>query len=261
MYNFSIFIYEASMEPTGYWNEETRVKAYEADVNGLWKPAAFLQAMQEAAANHAAALGFDFERMQAREMVWVLSRVLIRFRDFPRMGETVRLRTWPKGVQQKLFFTRDFILTAGDGRRVAEATTGWLLIQPRLRRILPPVALDGKLPPNTESAIDDLLEKIAVPEGLETRKTFEAQYSAVDVMGHANSARYVEWLCDCFPFEELRERRLASLQINFSNEVRPGEALAIGLGAANGKAGAIAAQGTILSDGRRAFEARLEWSV
>ena len=245
------------MDGISFWIEETRVKAYEADFAGLWKPAAFLQAMQEAAANHAAALGFGLEQMQARDMVWILSRVLIYFRDYPRMGESVRLRTWPRGVQQKLFFTRDFILTAGDGRRLAEATTGWLLVQPERRKILPPSAMGGALPPNSEQAVDELLEKIPIPAGLEPRGAFSAGYSAVDVMGHANSARYVEWLSDCFPFEDYRARRLARLQINYSSEVKPGEECQIAAAALDG--GTWVAQGAIQPAGTRAFEAAFTW--
>ena len=56
---------------------------------------------------------------------------------------------------------------------------------------------------------------------------FAVGISAVDPVGHANSARYVEWLLDCFPFESYTARSLNHLQLNFSTEVRPGEHLII----------------------------------
>ncbi len=243
------------------WTETTRARAYECDFRGRWKPSVFLQAMQEAAGSHAAALGVGFEQLLPREMAWVLSRLKIQFLDAPRMGEAVILRTWPRGVQQRLFFTREFDIRAGDGRPLALATTAWVLIQPQQRRILPPAALQMDLPRHDAAALDEPLEKIVVPDGLPERGEFGVSYSAVDVMGHANSARYIDWLADCFPFEEYRLRRLDWLQLNFSTEVKPGERLAISAGPAPEEqaSGLWLAQGKILPGGTRAFDAAFAW--
>ena len=247
--------------PELIWTETARARAYECDFRGCWKPAAFLQAMQEAAALHAADLGVGYEQLQAREMAWVLSRVKIRFLDQARLGETVVLRTWPRGVQQKLFFTREFEITAGDGRTLALATTGWVLIQPVRRRILASAVLSADLPLQDVPALDELLEKIAVPDGLPELGSFSAAYSAVDVMGHVNSARYLEWLADCFPFEEHQLRRLAWIQVNFANEVKPGERVLISAGPQGApEDGTWLAQGSILPAGTRAFDAAFAWS-
>ena len=241
------------------WTEDLRARASECDFRGEWKPSAFLQAMQEGAANHAAALGVGFEEMRAADSAWILSRFKIHFLAPAPMGEAIQLRTWPRGIQQKLFFTRDYIFTAADGRRLAEATSAWVMIQLSKRRILPPQALKTDLPFHSESALDGLLEKVAVPEGLPERLRVQASYSAVDVMGHANSARYLDWLCDCLPFEGHRARRLSKVQINYSSELKPGEEMAILAGPSDtSQPETWTAQG-ILPSGSRAFEAAMGW--
>ena len=48
------------MDPQTIWYTETKVKTYETDFKGKWRPASFIQAMIEAASEHAAALGFWF---------------------------------------------------------------------------------------------------------------------------------------------------------------------------------------------------------
>jgi len=121
--------------------EEVRVSAHQCDFRLRWKPAAMFLAMIDAASRHAEALGFGFESMHANDMAWVLSRLRVHFHAFPGMGETVRLQTWPRGVQQRLFFTRDFLLNDAQGRPLASATSAWTLIYPSQRRILPPQAL------------------------------------------------------------------------------------------------------------------------
>jgi medium-chain acyl-[acyl-carrier-protein] hydrolase len=185
----------------------------------------------------------------------VLSRMLIHFHAMPKMRDVVTLRTWPKGVQQRLFFTRDFALTA-NGQPVAEATFAWIVVDWSKRRVLPPSALPGKLPFHSEDAIPDLLEKIPVPEGLPGLGSFGVGYSEVDPVGHANSARYVEWLQNCFPFESYAERGLRKLQVNFSTEVKSGEHVDVTAGEVEGR---WLAQGNILESGKRAFEAAFDW--
>ena len=56
-----------------------------------------------------------------------------------------------------------------------------------------------------------------------------ADYSAVDLMGHVNNTRYVEWICNCFPQEKYQQEQIAWLQINYNNEVRPNEIVQLGI--------------------------------
>ena len=87
------------MAAAAVMTEEVRVSAHQGDFRLRWKPAAMFLAMIDAATRHADALGFGFESMHANEMAWVLSRLRVHFHAFPRMGETVSLQTWPRGVQ------------------------------------------------------------------------------------------------------------------------------------------------------------------
>jgi len=242
------------------WREETRVKAYEADFAGFWKPATFFQVMTAAASEHAAQLGYEFERMMSEGMIWVLSRMKMRFFDFPKIRETVVIETWPKGVQQKVFFYRDFKVMRPDGALYALATSAWVLIDPHVRKMLLPQVFRGQLPDNSGlHAMTDLLEKIALPEGMKEVATLEAGYSAVDVMGHVNNGRYIEWISDCFSLEEYRTQKLESLQINFNNEVLPGERIVITAVQNPVDQMEWLFQGSHLANGTKAFEAAWRW--
>ncbi len=252
------------MDRKTIWNTETTVKTYETDFQGKWKPASFVQAMIEAATEHAAHLGFDYPSLLAKDMVWVLSRFKIRFLAYPTVGEKVQIKTWPKGIQQKLFFMRDFELGNAAGDPLAVASFAWLVISPTARRILPPQAIlqaFGTSVPDNDglSALDEPLDKINAPEGLPEKITATATYSAVDMLGHANASRYVEWVCDCFTQEEHRERSLDWLQLNYINETRPSERLSIGARPDGGEGRRWFVQGTNLNTGLKSFEAALGW--
>jgi medium-chain acyl-[acyl-carrier-protein] hydrolase len=252
------------MERQTIWHTETFVKTYESDFQGNWKPACFLQAMIEAASQHAAHLGFDYPSLLERDMVWVLSRFIVRFKAFPTIGQKVIINTWPKGIQQRLFFMRDFELSTSDGQSLAAASFGWLLINPKARRMLSPQsvfqAFGQDVPDNGGlSALDEPLDKISIPEGLRERLVVNANYSAVDMLGHANAARYVEWVSDCFSQEEQRGRQLAWLRLNYINETRPSERLSIAVGQNRNPAGEWFVQGTNLDTRLKSFEASFAW--
>jgi medium-chain acyl-[acyl-carrier-protein] hydrolase len=242
------------------WFEKTYVRSAETDFLSRWKLSSFFAAMVEAAAHHADHLGYGFQSMMARDMIWILSRLKIRFYDFPRIEDQITIQTWPKAVQQKIFFMRDYQVTNGDGHTYASATSAYVLMNPRMRRMVPPQTFTGSLPDNLGlNALDETLDKIPPAEILEEKYVTRAGYSTVDLMGHVNNTRYIDWVSDCFSFEEHQSNKPAWLQINYLNEVKPGEPVALLRGDYPGRPNIWYVTGNNLASGARAFEAQIGW--
>jgi medium-chain acyl-[acyl-carrier-protein] hydrolase len=235
------------------WTETTTVKTFETDLNRRWKPSCFFQAMQHAATHHAASWGYGYDTLLADGKVWILSRLRVRFDHFPAEDEVVSIRTWPKGISRRVFFLRDFEICGQDGRSLAAATSAWVLIDPVARRLLSPEALARAVPDSDGlTALAGPPAKIGAPADLPERLTVRAGYSAVDMLGHVNNARYVDWACDSLPLDLFRSRHLRELQVNYLHEVRPGERMALHAGES---AGTWTVFGRNLESGERAFEA------
>jgi medium-chain acyl-[acyl-carrier-protein] hydrolase len=249
------------MEPIKtIWVEDTVVRTSETDFLKRWKLSAFFVGMMEVASHHAAHLGYDYQSMMANDMTWVLSRAKIQFFNFPEMEEKVTLKTWPKGLQQKVFFMRDFEITGVDGCRLAAASLAYVLISISKRRILMNAPLYGIIPDNNGlSAIAEPLEKIPPVEPLADVYTTQAAYSGVDLMGHVNNARYIDWISDCFSLEEYRSQKPGWLQVNYINEVLPGESVTLAKAASPADPGTWYIAGTNQQTGARAFEAAFHW--
>ncbi len=242
------------------WTEEIHVRSFETDLNERWKPACFFQNMQETATHHASHFGFDYQTMLSREQIWLISRVKIRFIEFPRLGDRIIVRTWPKGIKQKVFFMRDFQFDNVQGKPYAVATTAWILVNPGARRMLLPSSLKGTVPDNDGlSALEEPLEKINLPDNLQERLRITAGYSSVDLMGHVNNARYIEWISDSFPFEPFASRKIDWLQVNYNHEVRAGENISILSNQVEGNPSLWAVAGVKPGTSVRAFEALLGW--
>jgi len=244
---------------TPVYESEIQVRLFECDFSGRWKPAAFFQNLTEIAGGHAAQLGFGFEQMTPRSLAWVHSRIKIQFLRFPASEERLTVRTWPKTIQQKLFYVRDFEVLDVAGEPVALATSAWLVINTATRHLVPPAALDIKLPEAGRSALDERLDKLVLDRPGEERHRLRAGYSAVDVLGHVNNSRYVEWICDAFPMEQYRQRQIAWMQINYDHEVLPGEEISIRSCPADGSESLWMVEGFNLARDTRSFAAAVAW--
>jgi medium-chain acyl-[acyl-carrier-protein] hydrolase len=248
------------MEIQQVWTEEITIRFHETDFQQRWKPSSFLAAMQEASNKHADHLGWGHRDMLAKDMVWVIARMKIYFHRFPLEGDRVLVRTWPKGMQQKLFFMRDFHILTPQGETVARASSAYVLINPQTRRMQPPDKLVQMFPPlHEEGALNESLEKIPPAVNPGERLRVQAGYSVVDLLGHVNNAYYVNWISDCFSLEDYRDKKLEWLQINYSNEVKAFDQVSVSL-AESSQPGVWIAVGDNLTSGARAFDAALKWN-
>jgi len=247
-------------EDNSIYTETFAVPTYECDANLRWKPSAFLQHMTSAANAHIDLLGDGYEALLNQGLVWVLSRIKFQFFRFPRVEEQITIRTWPKTIQQKLFFIRDYEILSAQGELLAAATSAWLMMNMQTRRLVPPAAVQLNLPQNpSRHALDESLEKLTSPADGEERLRLRAAYSAIDVVGHVNNARYIEWICDAFPTPWHQQHQLAALQINYDREVHPEDEVIVKVASLDGQPGAFALAGHNLTQNTEAFTAAVSW--
>jgi acyl-ACP thioesterase len=239
------------------WKEVVEVETHETDMNQQWRPSGLFRAIQTVGQHHASHLGYDYRDMLLKNQSWVLARVRVEFERFPKAGEKITIQTWPKDIQQKLFFVRDFIITDQADQVVARASSAFVLIDTEARRILPPRALGSDLPRLPEkAAIPSPLEKILEVGQSSQTLVRTASYSVVDLMGHVNNAVYVDWVCDALPPSYFQDRQLAAVQVNYNKEVRPAESVAIQVGQADGQ---MTLKGVNQATGDIAFESQVLW--
>ena len=202
------------------------ITCYEADANQLMRPTAMLDLMQEAANVNASALGFGYDEMMNSNTAWVLSRIHVKFNNTPRWRDEVNLKTWHKGVS-KLFYLRDFILSDKEGTPMVLATTSWLIIDMNTRRLVR--NSDLALNNTAIHAIETPADKVVVPVDIEPElvRKHPVTWSEIDTNGHVNNVKYAVWAIDAVKQEDIKERPLKELLINYDAEVMPGDVVKI----------------------------------
>lgn len=199
--------------------EKFRVKNYEVDHNGLFKPFSFLNHAQEMANVHAQSLGFGYDNLISSGVVWVLSRIHVKFNRLPLWKEELSMETWHKG-NDRLFGFRDYSVTDSKGIEIISATSSWLIIDyntRKLQRIETLIGNEFKGALN-KHAIEKPADKIARPSQTQLCHNRVVSISDIDINQHTNNARYLEWAMDSIDPKISRKAKINELWMNFNNE-------------------------------------------
>lgn len=204
--------------------EKFRVKNYEVDHNGFFKPFSFLNHAQEMANVHAQSLGFGYDNLIASGVVWVLSRIHVKFDRLPLWKEELSIDTWHKG-NDRLFGFRDYSVKDKRDIEIISATSSWLIIDYKTRKLQRIETLIGNEFKGAlaKHAIEEPASKIAKPSQLKLCNSKVVSISDIDINQHTNNARYLEWAIDSIDPEISTKAKIKELWMNFNNESLLGE--------------------------------------
>lgn len=185
--------------------------------------AATFDFFQEAAISHAEFLGVGRESMSRTGQVWILSRMSVLMERRPKYRETVTVRSWPRGWE-RLFALRDYDIRDASDTPLVRGRSCWLVIDSEKRRPLRPQAVMETLPRNEGiDALPSGASGLDIRDSLVKAGERKALYSDIDYNGHVNNARYIQWIQDVLEPERLEGADKIRLDINYLNEIKPGE--------------------------------------
>lgn len=239
------------------------IRSYESGVNGEATLPNLCNLLQEMAGNHADKLGFGIRALQKGDGTsWVVSRLRVRAVKSVGWGETLRVRTWPSGIQRHFVATREFLGFNAAGEQVLEGTSDWLVVNLATMKIVRPSesfkALFGEAVPRTALAAEVGGGKFAALGKTDATARILVRRSDHDFNDHVNNVHYVEWILEALP-ELFRARRPCGVDIVFRQAAHAGDEL---------EARAEVVDGRTLrhvivrpSDGALLVTAQTEWAV
>ena len=209
--------------------KEYPVHVYETGPDGRLNLHSLFDYFQDIASDHAVLLGFGRDDLMKQNHFWVLSRIYAEISVWPSWGESIIVKTWPRGTD-RLFAIRDFEARLPDGRSIARATSSWLIINRDTKRI--------QRPENNLSLLNsELTDEKALPRnamklepdsgnGLST-PPFHVSISDLDINLHTNNARYLKWVTDSYDLDFILNNVPLSAEINYLAESRFNDNIAI----------------------------------
>jgi len=176
---------------------------------------------QEAASHHAENLNCGFSHLYPRNLGWVLSKFHLHMRRFPRYGEVLTLRTWPR-ERKRIFAYREVEFSSGS-EVLGGGTSAWCVIDLEERKALP---VDKALEPYP------LREECLFPQGFASLSRLEnpswewsttPRITEIDMNGHVNNAVYLGWAVEALPREIPFRHLPGEVDFLFRKEVAFGE--------------------------------------
>lgn len=200
-----------------FLTEDFHVAHHECGPDGTLKLGCLLDYFQDIAARHADILGVGMLDLQAQQLLWVLSRLKLRIRRSPKLGEKIRVLTYPTGLN-RLFATRQYQLLDETGAQLVTGTSFWIVIDSvRFHPVKPfrILADFASLNPDKERFYPEL-DKIPEPETVSPRVCESVvRASHIDLNKHLNNACFGAFVTDALGILTNGFLTPSEIQINF----------------------------------------------
>lgn len=151
-----------------------------------------LNYFQDSSTFHSEDIGNGMEVVESLHRVWVLSSWQIVVNEYPKIGERIKLGTWPYDFNRFLG-GRNFIMYGDNGRVLAYANSLWTYLNSENGR---PARVDDRilelytLEPKYEMDYAD--RKITLPEEMTAQNAFPVEVYHLDTNHHVNNGQYVK---------------------------------------------------------------------
>ena len=166
-----------------------------ADRFGRLKSSSILYFVQEAAGKHWQYI--EAQTGQNCQLYWVIIRHRVQVTRLPKKGETVHLETWPMPTT-RVAYPRSVVASDEKGHELFRSISLWVLMDPETRAMVLPgksgVIVNGMLRGNELPSPASL-----APASLSAEVQRRVRFTDLDVNGHMNNTRYLDWLADLLP--------------------------------------------------------------
>lgn len=176
----------------------------------------------EIATDHANILGIGFLSMEGKDIGWVLSRLSVAMKRWPKVGEKYSITTWIE-TWNRHFSERCFAVEDSLGNILGYVRTVWMIIDLTTHKSYGTANLEVS-PQFVGARICPILRQ-------QRHKHFEPQvvheytfkYTDLDFYRHVNTVRYISLLLNQFSLEEFDRNHLYRFEIAFMHEAKYGE--------------------------------------
>lgn len=200
---------------------ESRIRYSETNQSGQLAIAHLVDYFQDCSVFQSEELGLGVEYLASKKRAWMLNAWQIVIERLPQEGESVTVGTWASGFQ-RFHGTRNFIMDAEDGERLAYANSIWVYLDTSSGRPSKP-GEEEILRYHQEEPL--LMEyrprKIRLPKIWEEREPIRVKKGWIDSNTHVNNSQYVKAALDELP----DGIEIGQLRVEYQCQAKEGEVL------------------------------------
>ena len=186
---------------------------------------AFLKYLEEIACSHSAICGYGVNDIETKKRAWLLMDWKLKVVDRPIYEQKLQIQTWARTISNNTFFSyRDFEVFC-EGKKVAIATSKWVLFDFNTKRITK-LTDDIYGPYNPENIhvfdIEDI-EKSKEPYEKRLNMLYEVRRSDIDINRHMHNLNYLKLAYENLPEDVFFGEELKNIKIMYKHQVLLGQ--------------------------------------
>ena len=209
------------MEPI--YTQTFPVTSADTDRHGRLKASRILSFLQEVAGDHSAILGTDRDSLMRKGLFWAVIRHRVQITRLPGSGEKLTVQTWPMPTTRTAY-PRSTVAYDEAGNECFRGISLWVLMDAESRAMVLPgksgVTVSGMLTGSELATPGSMALQAA---GQTMRRT--VRYTDLDVNGHMNNCRYLDWVDDTLPGSFHETHSASEFTVNYLSEARESELL------------------------------------
>ncbi len=190
------------------------------------RPFAIFDMAQQAASSHAYSLGFGYDAMMEKGLIWIVARNKFVIEREMTSTQYLNVKTWPH-KSGRFDAQRDFFIMDENNEVCVRGSSLWCLYDLKTNRIAPMsnAVFVGEF--NDESSFPSKLEKIRIEDDdtFEVCLEHKVTPSDLDWNHHMNNARYSELVYDAMNSSE--DEIIYSMEIDYLSQAREGEVIEV----------------------------------
>lgn len=191
---------------------------YETDVNHCAKLPHLLSVALQVSGMQSQALGMsDSYVLDTYGLVWVITDYDMVIERLPMFAETITIETQATAYN-KLFCYRDFTIYGQDGEKIMTIVATFVLIDFTTRKVSPiPEAIVTVYEPEFVKKVRRG-PKYPVLDDAEATN-YHVRYFDLDMNGHVNNSKYLEWIYDVLPLSFLQSHHPKHISLKYVKEI------------------------------------------
>lgn len=196
---------------------------------------AMLKYLENIACKHSDEVGYGINTIEETGVVWILLDWKFNVIERPIYGQTIKVKTWSRKME-KCYAYRDFEVYDEKENIIAKATTKWVLLDAKTRKIIRiPEEIPLKYNQETERyAFEEEIDKLREPKNEEASIELKTRRTDIDINNHVNNLNYLDFAYEILP-EEVYNQDLKNVRITYKHQTEPGETVNISYTKQEGK--------------------------
>ncbi|NLP14674.1 MAG: acyl-ACP thioesterase [Clostridium sp.] len=204
--------------PNKRFLKEYEIHYYETNSLQEATPITLLNYLEDSAISNSASVGYGVKDLMKAGAGWVLYRWFLKIYRYPKLGEKIKVQTWPSSFE-RFYGNRQFLISDAEEKAIVKAASIWIFfnIQKRKPMRIPDELINAYVIDETEvlkepfPSMDFDFKPYAI-------KDFYVRRSDIDTNNHVNNKRYIDWILETLPQHIYENFRMESLDILYKKE-------------------------------------------